>query len=263
MAFARIDSGIVHWRETGPRQAPAVILANSLGTDLRLWDEVAEQLSRNWRVIVYDKRGHGLSEVPAGPYTIDGFTDDLIGLADHVGLARFALVGLSIGGLIAQNVAIRHPERLTALVLADTAPKIGTAESWAARIETVRKHGLAAIADPVMERWFTPSFHEKRAVDLAGWRNLFQRQPADGYAATCEALRDADLTDAIGTISAPTLVVCGDGDLSTPPELVRAAAERIPGARFATIEGCGHIPPAEQPRALLALLEAHLAEHAR
>lgn len=263
MAFTRIDGRLVHWRESGSREAPPVILVNSLGTDFRIWDEVAAALSSDWRVVTYDKRGHGLSEVPTGPYAITDFTDDLIGLADHLGLKRFALVGLSIGGLIGQDLAVRHPERLTALVLADTAPKVGTAESWSGRIEAVRKNGLAAIADPVMERWFTPVFHAERPDDLAGWRNALLRQPADGYIATCEALRDADLTASISAINVPTLAVAGDGDLSTPPDLVQAMAERIPNARFALIEGCGHIPPVEQPARLLALVTDHLEKHGR
>ncbi len=263
MAFTRIDGRLVHWRESGPLDAPAVVLVNSLGTDFRIWDAVAAALSRDWRVVVYDKRGHGLSEVPPGPYAIADFTGDLLALADRLGLERFALIGLSIGGLIGQDLALRRPERLTALVLADTAPKVGTAESWSGRIAAVRQGGLAAIADPVMERWFTPAFHSGRPDDLAGWRNALLRQPADGYVATCEALRDADLTAAIGGIRVPTLAVAGDGDLSTPPALVRAMAERIPGAGFALIEGCGHIPPVEQPARLVALASGHLERYGR
>lgn len=263
MAFTRIDGRLVHWRDSGPREAPAVITVNSLGTDFRIWDEVVAALARDWRVISYDKRGHGLSEVPPGPYAIPDFTNDLIALADHVGLERFSLIGLSIGGLIGQDLAVRAPERLAALVLADTAPKVGTAESWNARIEAVRTGGLATIADSVMERWFTPAFHAGRLDDLAGWRNALLRQPADGYIATCQALSAADLTAAIGSIAVPTLAVAGDGDLSTPPDLVRAMAEHIPGAGFALIEGCGHIPPVEQPARLLALATGHLERHGR
>jgi 3-oxoadipate enol-lactonase len=259
MAFSRIGSGIVHWQESGPRDAPAVVLVNSLGTDIRIWDDVAGRLALSRRVIRYDKRGHGLSDIPTGPYRIADFTEDLIALTDSIGLSRFSLVGLSIGGLIGQDLAIRHPARLAALILADTAQKVGTAESWATRIAAVRKDGLAAIADAVMERWFTPAFHREKPHELAGWRNLLLRQPAEGYVATCEALRDADLTDDAARIAAPTLVVCGDGDQSTPPDLVRTAAGRIPGARFELIPGCGHIPPVEQPRRLAELLERHLA----
>ncbi|SIR13603.1 3-oxoadipate enol-lactonase [Bosea sp. TND4EK4] len=262
MTFSRIGSGLVHWQEGGPRDAPAVVLVNSLGTDCRIWDDVAARLAGSHRVICYDKRGHGLSDVPPGPYRIADFTRDLISLADAIGLRRFSLVGLSIGGLIGQDLAIRHPDRLAALVLADTAPKVGTVESWTARIGAVRKNGMTAIADAVMERWFTPAFHSLKPDELAGWRNLLLRQPAEGYVATCEALRDADLTGDLVGIAAPTLVVCGDGDQSTPPDLVRAMASRIPGARFELVAGCGHIPPVEQPEQLAELIAQHLAEHA-
>lgn len=262
MAFTRIDSGVVHWRETGPRGAPAVVLANSLGTDLRLWDAVTARLCDAYRIIGYDKRGHGLSDPPAGPCRIADYTADLVALADAIGLERFSLVGLSIGGLIGQDLASRHPHRLAALVLADTAPKVGTAQGWEDRIAAVRRGGLAAIAEAVMQCWFTPAFHDRQPDALAGWRNMLTRQQAEGYIAACEALRDADLTAAIGAITTPTLVLCGDGDQSTTPDLVKAAAARIPGAGFELIEGCGHIPPAEQPERMAALIRAHLDRHA-
>ncbi|MCX5496057.1 3-oxoadipate enol-lactonase [Kaistia dalseonensis] len=261
MAFSLLNNLVIHWAERGPSDAPAIVFANSLGTDFRIWDDVAARLGTRWRIVLHDKRGHGLSDAPAGPYSIDDHTDDLLALTDRLGLGRFALVGLSIGGLIAQNLALRAPERLAALVLADTAAKIGTADSWAARIDAVRNGGLAPIADAVMERWFTPNFRDTRPVDLAGWRNLLLRTPPQGYVGSCAAIRDTDLTERICTIAAPTLVVAGDQDLSTPPDLVRATADRIPGARFETIASCGHIPPVEQPAALAALIARHLEEN--
>jgi 3-oxoadipate enol-lactonase len=261
MAFTRLNKLLVHWRETGRPDAPALIFANSLGTDCRVWDEMAETLGRDWRIVLYDKRGHGLTEAPPGPYNIAMLADDLLALADHLGLLSFAVVGLSIGGLIAQQVAVHAPQRLTALVLADTAAQIGAAESWNARIGAVTQSGVASIADAVMQRWFTPAFHAARPDALAGWRAMLCSMSATGYTAACAALRDADLTGRIGAIAAPTLVVAGEGDQSTPPELVRATASLIPGARFELIPCCGHIPPAEQPDFLAALIQAHLQEY--
>lgn len=261
MAFTRLNGMRLHWRETGRKDAPAVIFANSLGTDCRLWDEMAEALSDKYRVVLYDKRGHGLSENAPGPYNIGLLADDALALADHLGLKNFAFVGLSIGGLIAQQVAVKAPERLSALVICDSAAKIGDAETWNARISAVTTNGLASIADAVMQRWFTPAFHAERRVDLAGWIQMLLGTPDDGYAAACAALRDADLTQAATKITAPTLVICGDGDQSTPPELVKETAALIPGARFEMIPNCSHIPPAEQPEALLALLARHFQEH--
>jgi 3-oxoadipate enol-lactonase len=261
MAFTRLNQHRLHWRETGNPQAPAVMFVNSLGTDCRLWDELAGLLGRDWRILLYDKRGHGLSEAPPGPYTIALLADDVLALADHLHLARFALVGLSIGGLIAQQVALQAPSRLTALVLADTAAQIGTAASWNARIAAVNAEGLPGIADAVMQRWFTPAFHAAQPDALRGWRAMLCGTAPAGYVAACAALRDADLTARIGAITAPTLVLAGDADQSTPPDLVRATASRIPGARFALIADCGHIPPAEQPATLAASIQAHLQEH--
>lgn len=260
MAFSLLNQRVIHWTEMGPADAPAILFVNSLGTDFRIWEGVVAHLGDRWRVVLHDKRGHGLSDAPAAPYSIDDHTDDLVALADHLGLDRFALIGLSIGGLIGQSLAIRAPERLAALVLADTAARIGTAESWAARIEAVEQGGLEPIADAVMQRWFTPDFRKNRPVELAGWRNLLLRTPSEGYVGSCAAVRDADLTDRLSAIAAPTLVVAGDLDLSTPPDLVRATADRISGARFETIASCGHIPPIEQPAAFAALIVRHLEE---
>ncbi|OYV33260.1 MAG: 3-oxoadipate enol-lactonase, partial [Rhodospirillales bacterium 20-64-7] len=237
------------------------LFANSLGTDCRLWGEVVPALSADYRVVLYDQRGHGMSENAPGPYRIEMLADDALALADHLKLEKFTFVGLSIGGLIAQAVALQAPERLSALVICDSAARIGNAEGWNARIEAVRANGLASIADAVMQRWFTPTFRAANRLELAGWMQMLLSTPSDGYAAACAALRDADYTEALGRITAPTLVVCGADDQSTPPGLVQETAHRIPGARFEIIENCGHLPPAEQPQALTALLVRHLKEH--
>ncbi|MHA6732091.1 3-oxoadipate enol-lactonase [Devosia sp. A369] len=252
MMFAQINNVVLHYRLQGRAGAPVLALANSLGTDARIWDGVIALLAERYHILSYDKRGHGLSDAPTGDYALDDHVNDLAGLLDHLGLDRLALAGVSVGGLIAQGFALRHPERLSALVLCDTAPKVGDAAMWNARIAAVRAGGMAALVDAVMPRWFTDAYRQNRADDLAGWRNMFLRLPVDGYAGTCASLRDADLRDSIGAIATPTLVVVGDADLSTPPELVRDAAERIPGARFEIITGCGHLPSIEQPEILAA-----------
>ncbi|KRA53038.1 3-oxoadipate enol-lactonase [Devosia sp. Root635] len=261
MDFTRINGVLLHYRLAGPDGAPVLALANSLGTDARIWGGVIARLSTHYRVLSYDKRGHGLSDTPPGDYTLDDHVDDLTGLLDHLGIDRLALAGVSVGGLIAQGFALRAPERLAALVLCDTAPKVGDAAGWNARIDTVRKDGLGAIADMVMERWFSPGF-QQRADELAGWRNLFLRSDAQGYAATCATLRDADLTGQIAAITTPTLVVAGEADRSTPVDLVRTCADAIAGARFEILAGVGHIPSIERPAELAALIHGFLKENA-
>lgn len=260
MDCVRINDVLLHYRLAGPADAPVLALANSLGTDARIWDGVIEALSSRYRVLSYDKRGHGLSDTPPGDYALDDHVDDLAGLLDHLGIERLALAGVSVGGLIAQGFALRDPERLTALILCDTAPKVGDASGWNARIDTVRKDGLGAIADMVMDRWFSPDFQQQRPDELAMWRNLFLRSDPEGYAATCATLRDTDLTAQIGAIAVPTLVVAGAADRSTPVDLVRGCAEAIAGARFKILDGVGHIPSIEQPAALAALMEQFVKE---
>lgn len=260
MAFARIGGVLLHYRLSGTEGAPVVALANSLGTDARIWDEVIALLARDFRVLSYDKRGHGLSDVPAGDYSLDQHVGDLSGLLDHLGIDRLALGGVSVGGLIAQGFALRAPERLAALVLCDTAPKVGDAALWNGRMETVRAKGLGAIADGIMERWFSPGFRRDQPEALAGWRNMFLRADPEGYAATCATLRDSDLTEAIGRIGTPTLVVAGDQDQATPVGLVRSCAQAIAGARFEILPGVGHIPSIEQPAALAALMSNFFKE---
>lgn len=260
MAFARINSVLLHYRVAGPERAPALVFVNSLGTDARIWDDVIAQLSGRYRCLSYDKRGHGLSEAPGGEYSLEHHLDDLEGLLDHVGIGKVTFIGVSIGGLIGQGLALRAPQRLTGLVLCDTAPRVGDAKMWGQRMETVLTKGMASIADGIMERWFSPGFRRERLDELAGWRNLFLRTDAGGYAATCATLRDTDLTGALGAITAPTLVVAGDADLATPVDLVRACAEAIPGARFEILPGAGHIPSIEQPEALAGLITEFLKE---
>lgn len=260
MAFARINRVVLHFRDEGAPDAPALVLANSLGTDARIWDAVINRFGNRYRVISYDKRGHGLSDAPPGDYRLEEHVADLELLLEHLGIGRLALAGVSVGGMIAQAFALRHPGRLAALVLCDTAPKVGEAAMWNERIATVRDKGLAAIAEPVMARWFSPRFRAEQADALAGWQNMFLRMPVDGYVGTCAALRDADLRDGVGNIAVPTLVVVGEQDLSTPVDLVRGMARSIAGSQFVVIPDCGHIPSIEQPQILAGLMAKFLSE---
>ena len=160
MAFARINGIVLHHQVVGPTDGPVLVFINSLGSDFRIWQEVVPAFADRFRVVLYDKRGHGLSDAPSAPYTIDDHADDLLGLLDHLEIEQAALVGLSVGGMIAQRMAVRAPERVQALTLCCTAAKIGTPELWAERIAAVESGGIEPLADNVLQRWFTPLFRE-------------------------------------------------------------------------------------------------------
>lgn len=242
----------------GPGNKPVIVFINSLGTDFRIWRDVIVRLAGSYPLLTYDKRGHGLSDVGQAPYTIEDHVDDLIGLLEHLKVSNAVICGLSVGGLIAQNLYARRPDLVKALILCDTAHKIGTAEMWAARISAIEEGGLDGIVDGVMERWFTPAFRNSDP-GLLGYRNMMLRQPVDGYIGTCAAIRDADYTEAAGRIAVPTLCVVGDQDGATPPDLVLSLAKLVPGARYQVIKDAGHIPCVEQPEMLTTIIEAFLA----
>jgi 3-oxoadipate enol-lactonase len=178
----------------------------------------------------------------------------IMGLLNELGLGRIGLAGVSVGGLIAQGFALRHPDRLAGLVLCATAPRMGDAKSWTARIASIRDGGMASIADGIMERWFSERFRREAPDELAGWRNMFLRTHVEGYCSTCATLRDSDLGDAVGGIRVPTLVVAGDQDGSMSIDMVRVCADAIPGARFEVLAGSGHIPSIERPGELATMI---------
>lgn len=242
-AFRRPGTTL-HVRIDGPDAGPTILFANSLGTDLRLWDRVLPLLPPGCRCIRFDKRGHGLSGI-AGGDRLDDHAEDAIALIEAFGRGPVVFVGLSIGGLIAQRVAELRPDLVRALVLSNTAARLGSAESWQARIAAIRAGGLAAIADMVMERWFAPAYRATAELDL--WRAMLLRTPEAGYVAACHALANGDQTAATGRLRLPALVIAGSEDGATPVDLVKATADLIPSARFAMIKGAGHLPCVEAP----------------
>lgn len=243
------------------KSAPVLVFANSLGTDFRVWDGLVEELGRRYGLLRYDKRGHGLSGSTPGPYAVADHVDDLSALIDHLGLERIVMVGLSVGGMIAQGLAGARPDLVSALVLCDTAHKIGPPEMWDQRIAAIEAGGIEALADAIMERWLSAKFRAERPAELAAWRNMLTRTPVEGYLGTCAALRDADLTEVASRISVPTLCIVGSEDGSTPPDLVRSLSQIIPGAEFEVIDGAGHLPCVEAATDLATLLNAFLEQH--
>ena len=259
MQAITVDGVTHHVRVEGPEDGPALVLANSLGTDLRIWDAMLAHVPAGLRIVRYDKRGHGLSDCPEGYWRVETLAADLAGIMDALGVSAATVCGLSVGGMIAQALAASRPDLVRALVLADTAARIGPEEMWTTRIAAVEADGLAPLADGVMDRWFT---HRFRAGDpsLPLWRNMLMRTPAAGYAATCAAIRDADLTASTAALRLPCLAVCGAEDVATTPELVLATAALIPGSRFEKVPEAGHLPPVEQPAVLGRLVADFLAE---
>ena len=258
MGFARLNGVVLHYDSGGAAGRPPLVFSNSLGTDFRIWDAVAERLAGRYRIVRYDKRGHGLSEATAPPYALTDHVGDLVALLDHLGIEKTAVVGLSVGGLIAQGLAALHPERVAALVLSNTAHRIGTDASWNERIATVEAGGVAAVADIVMQRWFTPAYRRPENADFIGYLAMFTRTPVDGYVGTCASVRDADLTESTRALKMPTLCIGGDQDGTTPPDLVRSLADLIRNSEFRIIPDAGHIPCVEQPAAVAALIGTFL-----
>ena len=250
MLACRTREVVLRYALDGPEDAPVMVLANSLGTDLRIWDRVVARLAGRFRFLRYDKRGHGLSEATPAPY-----------LMDALGIGAAIIGGVSVGGMIAQGLAARQPKRVRGLVLCDTAHRIGTEEMWDQRIRAIQEGGIEALSDAILERWFTKAFRRDRADELAIWRHMLVRTPIDGYIGTCAAIRDTDLGPEIGKINVPTLAVCGVEDGATPPDVVRETAARIPNARFNLIEGAAHLPSIEAPETLAKMIADFVAEN--
>lgn len=258
MRFARVNGVVLHHAVRGPADGPVIVFSNSLGTDFRIWDAVVADLERDYRLVLYDKRGHGLSEATPAPYALTDHVGDLAALLDHLGVGRATIVGLSVGGLIAQGLAALRPELVERLVLCDTAHKIGNDELWNSRIDAVTRDGIASLADGIMQRWFTPAFRRPDNADFAGYMAMLTRTTVDGYAGTSAALRDADLTESTRALKVPVLCLVGDHDGSTPPDLVRSTAELIEGAQFEIVADAGHLPCIEQPQATVKLIRQFL-----
>jgi 3-oxoadipate enol-lactonase len=262
--FVRAGELAVHYAFDGPPGAPVLLLGNSLGTNFHLWDDVVAPLARTWRILRYDTRGHGLTDAGTGDaFSMEQLAGDAVQLLDALGIERAAYMGLSIGGLIGQALAAHYPARVEALVLCATANVIGPPSTWDDRIAAIEAGGLSAIADAVMQRWFTPKTHAERPELVRGFTNMLERTTVRGYVGCARAIREADLRDADGRIDCPTLVVSASEDASTPPSAGEALRDAIRGARYVLIDGSAHIIAAEQPQALARAAFEFLSETVR
>jgi 3-oxoadipate enol-lactonase len=235
MPILKSGEARIHYALEGQSGSPVLLFSNSLGANYSMWDGQAREFHKKFRVLRYDTRGHGQSSATPGPYSIEQLAKDVVALLDALDLDRVHFCGLSMGGMIGMWLGVNAPERLNKLVLSNTGAKIGTLETWNARIEAVRKNGMKSIVSAVVERWFTPAFREKSPAILSNTHKMIEEANPDGYAACCAAIRDCDYREQVAAIRTPTLVISGAHDPATPPTDGRFLVQQIPGARYAEL----------------------------
>jgi 3-oxoadipate enol-lactonase len=253
----------LHYEADGSPDGPPLVLGGSLGTTLEMW-EPQRRLLTGARLICADHRGHGRSPVPPGPYAMADLGRDVLALADQLGLERFSYCGISIGGMVGLWLAVNAPERIDRLVLICTSAHVPGGAAFHERAVRVRSAGSPkVVADAVVQRWFTADFAAAHPDLVASHRAMIADTPAEGYAACAEAVGDFDVRTGVEEIRAPTLVVAGAQDLSLPPELGRAIAEAVPGARFELLDPAAHLASVERSIEVSELIAEHLSVEAR
>ncbi len=257
MPFLELESHRLHYRIDGVVDAPWLTFCNSLGTDLHMWDRQVDALSARFRILRYDRRGHGQSSAAPGLYSVAGLGADVVALWDHLGVERSHFCGLSIGGLTGQWLGVHAGERLHTLTVAATAAKIGTLESWNTRIAQVQRDGLLPLREGTAERWFTPAFAHAEPAVVEDILQRFVATDVGGYIGCCHAVATADFRDQLGRIPVPTLAIAGDDDPVCPPADLDAIAQRVADGRAIAVPG-RHICNIESAEAFTAALAAHL-----
>lgn len=247
----------LYYELEGPEDAPLLVLANSLGSNLSMWDNQVPDLRDNFRLLRYNHRGHEGSEVPPGPYSIAGIASDVLALLDELGVDRFSFLGLSLGGMAGMWLASEKPDRIESLALCCTSAHMAP-DTWQQRADDVRRDGTESLAPTVVQRWFTPAFRERNPGVVESAEDMIRRTPDEGYAACCEAIRDMDLRDRLGSIAAPTLVIAGEDDPATPPDHAALIRDSIPGSGMTVIPDAAHLANIEQAEAITPLLLDHL-----
>jgi 3-oxoadipate enol-lactonase len=237
MNFMEVNGVKIHYRLDGREELPVLVLSNSLGSDLSMWNPQIEALTEHFRVLRYDTRGHGASDVPPGPYSIEQLGQEVVGLMDGLGIERAHFAGVSMGGMTGMWLAVNVPERFGKIALCNTAAYFGPRETWDQRIRAVRYEGMGAVAEGAIERWFTETYRDLGTEDVEQRRRVLLATSPEGYIATCEALAGRDLRDAIKNINLPTLVISGSYDLSTPPREGQYLAQQINGSRYVELPG--------------------------
>ncbi|HEY1237426.1 MAG TPA: 3-oxoadipate enol-lactonase [Solirubrobacterales bacterium] len=253
----------LHHTLEGPEDAPVIVFSNSLGTTGRMWDAQADALSDRLRVLRVDTRGHGGSPATPGPYTVEELAGDVLALLDRLELEQVSFCGLSIGGMTGMWLGVNAPERIDRLVICCTAMQLPPPEMWIERAALVRTEGMGSVVDATMERWFTPDFPQRSPVVVEGIREAFLQTDPEGYAGCCEALAEFDMTGELGAISAPALVIAGEGDSVGTPERMAAIASEITDSRLVVLPDARHLAAVERAdevtRELERLLELEAA----
>lgn len=243
---------------SGPNDGPALLLGSSLGTTRGMWDPQVAQLAQGYRVVAFDHRGHGGSDEPPGPYSMDDLGRDVLELLERLRIDRFSYAGLSLGGMVGMWLAATMPDRVERLALLCTSARLGPAERWYERARLVRSYGLAGVADGVFARWFTPSYATTAPDVVAHYRAMLLSSPPEGYAACCDAIAAMDLRDALSAVTAPTLVIAGECDEATPVSHAEDIVAQVTDARLSVVPNAAHLANVEQSVAVTGLLIEHL-----
>lgn len=244
-------------------EGPWLVMSHSLACSQAMWEAQIARLSAEFRVLAFDTRGHGGTDAPAGPYTLDLLAEDLQGLLDAAGIERCHYVGLSMGGMIGMTHALKYPGRLQTLALCDTSSRIPpeVRPLWQQRIDVATQHGMEPLVAPTLERWFTEGFRASGPAALTRVAEMIRSTPVAGYVGCCQAIAPLDITGQLGGIAVPTLVLVGDRDAGTPVEASRAIHQAIPGAHLGVIPSASHLSNIEQPEVFDFLLGRFLAAH--
>ena len=262
MSFYSLSGQLIHYQFTNQGMDKTFVLIHSLGTDFRIWDKVSNLLLPYGNVLLYDLRGHGLSDYCAAPDGLKDYCSDLSSLIDHLGISKNIIpIGLSVGGMIALLLANQLQKRIIKMVLADTCHKIGTTSNWNDRIKKVSEGGLVAISSEVVARWFSENYKSKFPDEIRGTKNMLERSPLQGYIDTCAAIRDADLSMIARTIDIPTLCLAGDEDRATTPEDVKKLADLIKTSNYSIIKESGHLQCLDNPEKMTNLIVQFMESH--
>jgi 3-oxoadipate enol-lactonase len=252
-------NSLTHFELAGPHDAPVLVLSHALGTNLTLWDLQVEALRGSFQIIRFDTRGHGKSTASRGPYTLSFLASDIVTLLDELGVSRAHFCGISMGGLIGQYLAVHHPERIASLVLSNTAAKIGNTEKWDRRIQLVAEAGMPAVFEEVLDGWFTAPFRDLHPAIVESLASALKATVPEGYIGCCQALRDADLSQHLERVKAPTLVIAGTEDRATPMASAQFLQQKIRGSQLIALR-CAHLACVEAATEFTGHLNRFLTE---